>query len=276
MPCLDLKARLAHSKPIVAPGVYDALSALIAERAGFEALYVSGASLSYTQLGRPDYGLVSVTELVQAVGRIADRVSVPLIVDADTGFGNELNVRRTVHDLEQAGAAMIQIEDQTFPKRCGQLAGKSVIPIDEMCTKLRTALEARRSERTLIMARTDAASVLGLDDALARAQAYVDCGVDALFIEALRDDAAMMRACEQFAHQLPMLANVVEGGHTPLDRATDLAQKGFRIIIYPGGSARFVAKQMSRFYTGLAQNGTTSEFKAEMFAFDDLFTLLDG
>jgi 2-methylisocitrate lyase-like PEP mutase family enzyme len=181
-----LRHRLQQPKALLAPGVYDALSALIAEQAGFEALYLSGASIAYTRLGRSDIGLTTATEVAQTLSNITDRVTLPVIVDADTGFGNALNTQRTVRDFERAGAAMIQIEDQTFPKRCGHLDGKGVVPVAEMQGKLKAALDARHNRNTLILARTDALAVEGIQSALERAEAYLACGVDALFIEALR------------------------------------------------------------------------------------------
>ena len=167
----SLKQRLTEPRPLLAPGIYDALSALLAEQASFEALYLSGASIAYTRLARSDVGLTTCTEVAETLARITERVSRPVIVDADTGFGNAINVQRTVRELERAGAAMIQLEDQTFPKRCGHLDGKTVVPAAEMCGKLRAALDARHSEQTLILARTDALAVEGMDRALERAEA---------------------------------------------------------------------------------------------------------
>jgi 2-methylisocitrate lyase-like PEP mutase family enzyme len=227
-----LKTRLAQAQPLLAPGVYDALTALVAEQAGFEALYLSGASIAYTRLGRSDVGLTTFTEVQDTLARITERVAVPVIVDADTGFGNALNVQRTVRGLERAGAAMIQLEDQGFPKRCGHLDGKTVIPVGEMCGKLRAALDARHSAGTLILARTDALAVEGLDAALERADAYLACGVDALFIEALRTPDQMDAACSRFAARVPLLANMVEGGKTPVQDAGELGRRGFRIVIF--------------------------------------------
>jgi 2-methylisocitrate lyase-like PEP mutase family enzyme len=224
-----LAQRLQQSQALLAPGVYDALTALVAQQAGFEAVYLSGASIAYTRLGRSDIGLTTATEVAQTLAHITDRVSVPVIVDADTGFGNALNTQRTVRDFERAGAAMIQIEDQTFPKRCGHLDGKGVVPVGEMQGKLRAALDARHDKNTLILARTDAVAVEGLDAALERAERYLECGVDALFIEALRSDEQMNRACAQFANRVPLLANMVEGGKTPVQSAAELGERGFKI-----------------------------------------------
>jgi 2-methylisocitrate lyase-like PEP mutase family enzyme len=236
--CTDLRDRLRRPQPLLAPGVYDALTALMAEQSGFEALYLSGASIAYTRLGRSDVGLTTATEVAQTLGCITERVRLPVIVDADTGFGNALNTQRTVREFERAGAAMIQLEDQGFPKRCGHLDGKTVVPLAEMQGKLRAALDARQSDRTLILARTDALAVEGFDVAMARAQAYLDCGVDALFIEALRTPEQMDQACARFAQRVPLLANMVEGGKTPVQSAAELGARGFRIVIFPGGTAR--------------------------------------
>ena len=207
---------------LVAPGVYDPLTALIAEQAGFEALYVSGAAIAYTRLGRPDIGLVSMSEVVETVALIRDRVGAHLIVDADTGYGNALNVERTVRLLERAGANAIQIEDQDFPKRCGHLDDKALIPAAEMAGKIKAAVDARHSRETLIIARTDAVAVEGFDRALARAALYREAGADVLFVEAprQRDELAPhRRAVRQAA---PLMANMVEGGKTPMLPASEL------------------------------------------------------
>ena len=265
-----LKDRLAAPRPLLAPGVYDALSALLAEQAGCEALYLSGASIAYTHLGRPDIGLTTATEVAQTLAHIADRVRLPVIVDGDTGFGNALNVQRTVRDLERAGAAMIQLEDQGFPKRCGHLDGKAVVPAAEMCGKLRAALDARRSADTLILARTDALAVEGLDAALERAERYLEAGADALFIEALRSPEQMQAACARLAQRVPLLANMVEGGKTPVMSAQDLGAIGFRIVIFPGGAARAVAHTLQHYYGTLVRNGTTAALRGGMLDFEGL------
>ena len=265
-----LKNRLNQPAILLAPGVYDALSALIAEQAGFEALYLSGASIAYTRLGRSDVGLTTFTEVADTLARITERVRLPVIVDADTGFGNALNVMRTVKGFERAGAAMIQIEDQAFPKRCGHLDGKTVVPMPEMVGKLKAALDARASSDTLIMARTDAVAVEGLDAALDRAEAYLACGVDALFIEALRTSEQMALACERFGERIPLLANMVEGGKTPIQSAADLQACGFKIAIFPGGAARAMAHALQGFYGSLKQHQTTLPWKDQMLDFDGL------
>ena len=270
----SLAQRLQQPKALLAPGVYDALSALIAEQAGFEALYLSGASIAYSRLGRSDIGLTTATEVAQTLAHITDRVAVPVIVDADTGFGNALNTQRTVRDFERAGAAMIQIEDQTFPKRCGHLDGKGVVPVAEMQGKLKAALDARHSSNTLILARTDALAVEGIQSALDRAEAYLACGVDALFIEALRTPEQMQQACAQFARRIPLLANMVEGGQTPIQSATELGERGFRIVIFPGGTARAVAHTLQGYYGSLKAHLTTTPWRDQMLNFDELNQLI--
>jgi 2-methylisocitrate lyase-like PEP mutase family enzyme len=267
---LSFKARLARNDIVLAPGVYDALSALVAEQAGFEALYLSGASIAYTRLGRSDIGLTTYTEVADTLARITERVSLPVIVDADTGFGNALNTQRTVRGLERAGAAMVQIEDQTFPKRCGHLDGKAVVPEREMVGKLKAALDARASSDTLILARTDAVAVEGLEAALDRAEAYLAAGVDALFIEALRSPEQMDAACRRFGDRVPLLANMVEGGKTPIQDADALQAHGFRIAIFPGGTARAVVHTLQGYYASLHTHRTTQPWRSQMLDFDAL------
>jgi len=270
----SLRDRLGQPRVLLAPGVYDALTALIAEQAGFEALYLSGGAVAYTQLGRSDIGLTSAKEAVDVLARVTDRVRIPVIVDADTGFGNALNVERTVRDFERAGAAMIQLEDQTFPKRCGHLENKTLVSVSEMCGKVRAAVDARRSKATLILARTDAVAVEGLNAAIDRAESYLACGADALFIEAVRSGADMDRVCATFAGRVPLLANMVEGGKTPVQSAEELERRGYRIVIFPGGTARFVAHQLAGYYASLKQHGTTTPQHSNMFDFDQLNSLI--
>jgi 2-methylisocitrate lyase-like PEP mutase family enzyme len=271
---MGLRERLQQGAALLAPGVYDALSALLAAQAGFEALYLSGASIAYTRLARSDVGLTTFSEVEDTLARIAERVALPLIVDADTGFGNALNVQRTVRGFERAGAAMIQLEDQRFPKRCGHLEGKAVVPAAEMCGKLRAALDARRSPETLILARTDALAVEGLEAALERAEAYLACGVDALFVEALRTPQQMDAACARFAARVPLLANMVEGGQSPIQSADELGARGFRIVIFPGGTVRALAQALQGYYASLRQHGTTAPWRERMLDFDGLNALI--
>lgn len=267
---MTLSERLAEPRLLLAPGVYDALSALLATQAGFEALYLSGAAIAYTRLGRSDIGLTTYTEVADVLARITERVDTPVIVDADTGFGNALNVQRTVRGLERAGAAMIQLEDQTFPKRCGHLDGKAVLPVGEMCGKLRAALDARASAGTLILARTDALAVEGIDAAFERAERYLACGVDALFIEALRTPEQMDAACARFAQRVPLLANMVEGGRTPVQPADELQRRGFRLAIFPGGTVRALAHGLQGYYASLHAHGSTAPWRERMLDFDGL------
>jgi 2-methylisocitrate lyase-like PEP mutase family enzyme len=271
----SLKERIAQPQVLLAPGIYDALSALVAQQAGFEALYLSGASIAYTQLGRSDVGLVTASEVAQTLSHITERVSLPVIVDADTGFGNALNTQRTVRQFERAGAAMIQLEDQTFPKRCGHLKGKSLVSLEHMRGKLMAALDARASNQTLILARTDAIAVEGFESAMARAEAYLECGVDALFIEAFQDEAQMRQACLHFSTQTALLANMVEGGQTPIQSAQALAALGFKLVIFPGGTARAVTHTLQSYYQSLKAHETTTPFKDRMLDFDGLNAVIE-
>lgn len=259
-----LKQRLNRAPAVLAPGCYDALSALLIEQAGFEAAYLSGASVAYTQLGRPDIGLVGLDQAVDVASRILERITIPLIVDADTGFGNALNVGRTVRLFERAGAAAIQLEDQTFPKRCGHLRGKGVIPAREMAGKIRAAADARHSDNTLIIARTDAIAVEGFDGAMERAELFAAAGADVLFIEAPRDLAQMTAVADRFADRIPLLANMVEGGDTPLSSADSLTQMGFRLVIAPGAMVRAVIPAMEAFLGVLKRDGGTAAHRDRM------------
>jgi 2-methylisocitrate lyase-like PEP mutase family enzyme len=270
----NLGERLSLSDILVAPGIYDAFGAMLAENAGFECLYISGASISYTRLGKPDIGLVSVDELTSVVGAISERVNVPLIVDADTGFGNAINVQRTIGVLERVGASAIQLEDQSLPKRCGHLSGKELVSKEEMCGKIKAAVDARRSDNTLIVARTDAVAVEGFGPALDRAEAYVEAGADVLFIEALQDDEQMSQTVSRFAQDIPLLANMVEGGKTPLRSANELQSVGYSIVIFPGGLVRALAQCAAAYFENLKANGTTQNFQDRMLNFGQLNELL--
>ncbi len=273
-PQSQLKQRLGEPEILVAPGIYDAFGAMMAGQAGFEALYVSGASIAYTRLGRPDIGLVSLQEVASVVGTIAERVEMPLIVDADTGYGNAINVGRTVGVLERAGAAAIQLEDQSLPKRCGHLAGKTLVSAGEMCGKIKAALDARRHADTLIVARTDAVGVEGIEAAMQRAAKYVEAGTDILFIEALQDDAQLSGAVQRFGESAPLLANMVEGGNTPMHSAGELQALGYSIVIFPGGLVRALAHSAGAYFESLAAHGSTTPFLDRMFDFGELNALL--
>ena len=269
-----LSTRLGKGGIVLAPGVYDALTALIATEAGFDTLYVSGAAIAYTRLGRPDIGLVSLSEVVDTVTLVRDRVEADLVVDADTGYGNALNVARTVRLLERAGANALQIEDQTFPKRCGHLARKSLISPVEMAGKIKAAVDARESRGTLIIARTDAIAVEGLGPALERAAVYAEAGADVLFVEAPRSGAEIEEVPRRLGSLKPLMANMVEGGATPIRPARQLEALGYALVIFPGGIVRALAKAAGEFYATLAKDGTTDAFRGRMLDFDGLAELV--
>jgi len=267
---LSLKARFRQPQIVLAPGVYDALTASLATDAGFEALYVSGASIAYTRLGRPDIGLVSMAEVAETITMIRDRVATPLIVDADTGYGNALNMQRTMRLFERAGANALQIEDQSFPKRCGHLADKGVIPAAEMVGKIKAATDARASEETMVIARTDAIAVEGFERALERAHLYAAAGADMLFVEAPSSSEELTRVVSELKGTLPLMANMVEGGRTPIRSTGALEELGFSLVIFPGGIVRALARAAQDFYASLKANGTTDPFRDRMFDFDQL------
>ena len=267
-----LRERLRRDPILVAPGCYDALTALLIEQAGFEAAYVSGASIAYTRLGRPDIGLVTATEVADAVRLIRERVALPLLVDADTGYGNALNVQRTVRLLEQAGADVIQLEDQVAPKRCGHLRGKSLVGADDMISRLRAALDAR--DAALVMARTDAIAVEGFEAALARAEAYLAEGVDLLFIEAPRSPQQLAAIGQRFGARVPLLANMVEGGQTPALPPAELAALGYRVVIHPGAIVRTLAFAARQMLGTLRADGTTLAERGRMLTVGELNDLL--
>ena len=255
---------------LLAPGIYDALTGLIAAKAGAKAVYLSGASIAYTRFGRSDIGLVSVSEVHDTLAAITDRIDIPVIVDADTGFGNALNVQRTVRQFERVGASAIQLEDQSFPKRCGHLAGKTLVSKNEMVGKIKASLDTRKNENTLIVARTDARAVEGLDAALDRAAAYRDAGADILFIEAPQSLEEMKNITATFGNELPLLANMVEGGKTPIASATELEDIGYHLAIFPGGAVRAIAHHLSAYYSGLLRDGNNKKFSEKMYDFDGL------
>lgn len=272
---MTLRDMMGADGIVLAPGIYDALSGLIATQMGARAVYLSGASLAYTRFGRSDIGLVSVSEVHDTLAAITDRIGTPVIVDADNGFGNALNVQRTVRYFERAGAAAIQLEDQSFPKRCGHLDGKKLISSGEMVGKVKAALDARLDESMLIIARTDARAVEGLDAALERAEAYCEAGADVLFIEAPQSIDEMRRLCDQFTGRVPLLANMVEGGKTPIKSADDLAELGYSIAIFPGGAVRAISHHLQAYYDGLLANGSNAGFADRMHDFNGLNEIIE-
>ncbi|MEM6711009.1 MAG: isocitrate lyase/phosphoenolpyruvate mutase family protein [Pseudomonadota bacterium] len=267
---MSLRQRLAEPSILLTPGVYDALTATLAEAAGFEALYLSGAAVAYTRLGRPDIGLTSMTEMADTMTLIRDKTALPVIIDADTGFGNALNAQRTMRLYERAGANALQIEDQTYPKRCGHLANKALITPLEMAGKISSMADARTSEDTLIIARTDAIGVEGFEAALERAEAYVEAGADALFIEAPQSLEQLQAITTRFNGRVPLMANMVEGGATPIHAADDLEALGFSIVIFPGGIVRALAQTAEEYYASLKTHGINTPFKARMLDFAGL------
>ncbi|MEM1284000.1 MAG: isocitrate lyase/phosphoenolpyruvate mutase family protein [Pseudomonadota bacterium] len=267
---MSLRQRLAEPSILLTPGIYDALTATLAEAAGFEALYLSGAAVSYTRLGRPDIGLASVSEMVETMALVRDKTALPVIIDADTGFGNALNAQRTMRLYERAGANALQIEDQTYPKRCGHLANKSLISTQEMAGKVRAMADARASEETLIIARTDAIAVEGFEYALDRSEAYVEAGADVLFIEAPQSLDQLQAIASRFNGRVPLMANMVEGGTTPIHAAADLEALGYSIVIFPGGIVRALARTAEEYYASLKTHGTNTPFKERMLDFAGL------
>lgn len=266
---LTLKARLSHAGIIQAPGVFDALGALLVEQAGFEAVYVSGAGLAYTQLGRPDLSLVYPGELLAQVERITDRVQIPVIVDADTGFGGVLNIQRIVRAFDRMGVSAIQIEDQVFPKRCGHLDGKEVVSQEEMLARISAAVDTRSRDDLLVIARTDAAAVEGVQSALHRLHAYREAGADILFADA-PTDRSTMKDIVQAARPLPAMANMVEGGKTPFLSAGELEAVGFRVVIYPNSITRRIVYATQELLQTLKDQGTTQPLADVMVPFAEL------
>lgn len=249
----SLRRALTERQFIVAPGVYDLISAKIADRMGFACLYGTGFGVVASSLGLPDAGLATYSEMVARMGAIARGVGTPLIADADTGYGGLLNVRRTVQGYEEAGISGIQLEDQELPKKCGHTPGRRVIPAEEMVLKIRVALEARRSEDFVIVARTDARTTLGLDEAIRRGRLYAQAGADVIFIESPESEEELATIAE--AIEAPLLVNMVEGGRTPILPAERLRALGFAIVIYPALGFLAAAAALERAYAHLREVG---------------------
>ena len=262
-----IRQALAQQGQLIMPGVYDALSAKIAVRAGFEVIFITGYSLSATLLGEPDFGLLTQTEVVSAAQRICSVVDTPVIVDADTGYGNAINVMRTVQDLIRAGAGGIFLEDQVWPKRCGHMKGKQVIPLDEHIKKLRAAVEAKGDNDFFIVARTDSRQALGLSEAIKRGMAFKAAGADAVFIEAPESKEEMREISKQVPG--PLVANMLERGVTPLMAPTELKELGFDLIVWPLAPLYSVAKSLTDVYTTLRRDGSTLGILDQLMAFDD-------
>jgi methylisocitrate lyase len=258
---------LSEKGQLVMPGVFDALSAKIAARAGFEVIFITGYSLSATLLGEPDFGLLTQTEVVSAAQRICSVVDTPVIVDADTGYGNAINVIRTVHDLIRAGAAGMFLEDQIWPKRCGHMKGKQVIPLDEQLKKLRAAIEARNDHDFYIVARTDARQALGLAEAIARGIAFKEAGADAVFVEAPENKEEMKEIASHVPG--PLVANMLERGVTPLMDPHELKELGFDLIVWPLAPLYSIAKSLTDVYSTLRREGSTTKILDRLMPFDE-------
>ena len=258
---------------VMMPGVPNASMARQVERAGFETVYISGAGLANCTAGVPDIGLLALTEVVRLAGYIAQAVKIPAIVDADTGFGGAENVARTIRELEAAGLAGCHIEDQVFPKRCGHVAGKSIVDVDEMVGKIRAAVAARRDRDFMIIARTDARAVEDFNGAVERAKKYIDAGADGIFPEALQDADEF----KTFAGKVkaPLLANMTEFGKSPLLSFHDLSEIGYRMVIFPQSAFRVSMRATDEFLRGLKKSGTQAEWIERMQTRKELYQLLD-
>ena len=259
----QLRALLAAGRPVLAPGVYDAFGARLVEEAGFSAVYMTGFGTVASRLGRPDVGLLTMTEMVDNARGIARAVSLPVIADADTGYGNAINVVRTVQEFERAGVAAIHLEDQVAPKRCGHFDGKQVVPIGEMVSKIRAAVAAREAPELVLIARTDAAAVEGMDGAIDRARHYRDAGADVLFVEAMTTEAEIERVASELA-DVPLLFNWVEGGKTPPIPYQTLQELGFAIVIFPLTTLLTAMTSMRRALARVKDAGTPMELLGEL------------
>jgi len=262
-----------NSKPLVVPGVYDAIGAKIAQKTGFEAMFQTGYGTSATLLGMPDYGFIGATETIENASRICRAVSVPVIVDADTGYGNPLSVWKLVTELESVGAAGIFLEDQKWPKRCGHMSGKEVIPKDEYSQKLQAALDARKSKDFIIVARTDARAPEGLDAAIERGLQYKKNGADAIFIEAPKSIEEMKKIGRSI--KAPLVANMIEGGATPLVSSKALHKMGFKLILYPLSVLFANAFASIQILRELRKSSTTARLKKNLVNFDQFNEIVD-
>ena len=269
---LGLRHQLKPGNLIVAPGVYDLISALSADRMGFDAIYMTGYGVVASYLGLPDAGLASYADMKNRVETIVGRTKTPLIADADTGFGGLLNVDLAVRGYEMAGAAAIQIEDQEFPKKCGHTPGRRVVPLEDMVQKIRVARDARDSKDFLIIARTDARTAHGLDEALRRAEAFATAGADVLFVESPESEEEMEKICSSF--DLPCLANMVEGGRTPVLSRQRLLEIGYQIAIFPATGFLGAAAAFENIYGTLKTEGSSIESQVPLFPFDEMNKLM--
>ena len=262
-----LRQMLEQRKFVVAPGVFDMISAMLAERVGFDAVYASGYWLTASYLGLPDAGIATYTNMIDRVSKVVEKSSVPVIADADTGFGGLLNVRHTVIGYEKAGVSAIQIEDQEFPKKCGHTPYRRVVPIAEMVAKIQVAVDARQDPDLLVIARTDARSGYGYDEALRRGQAYAQAGADIVFVESLQSIEEMRAACADVP--APMMANMSDGGRTPIRPARELSEIGYACAIWPALAALSASAAIERAYLNLKTAGTSLSPEVPLFSFDE-------
>ena len=269
-----LRELLARPEPLVAPGAYDALSARLIEQAGFDVVYMTGFGSTASLVGRPDVGLLTGTEMVDNARRIAAAVDLPVIADADTGYGNAINVVRTVQAYEQAGVAGIHLEDQVMPKKCGHMSGKAVITADEMVGKIRAAVAARRDPEFLLIARTDAAAVEGLPAALDRARAYAAAGADVLFVEAPTSEDDIERVATELRGVAPLVFNWAEGGRTPPIPLARIAELGFAMVLFPIGTLLAATAGIRRLLATLRADGVPSAAMPDLPTFDGFTDLI--
>lgn len=259
LPGHHLRHILDQSDILVLPGIYDCIGAKIAEQLGFEAVFTSGFGISGSTLGKPDYGFLTATEVLDSVGRMAASIQIPLVADIDTGYGNPLNVIRTVTEAVKLGVAGVILEDQEWPKKCGHFAGKRVIAAAEQVEKIKAAVQARGDSGLVIIARTDARAPLGLEEAIRRGQAYLAAGADVLFVEAPQSVEDLQAIAAAFP-QVPLFANMIEGGKTPVLPSADLQQLGFKIVVYPLAGLFSATQAMIACFSHLRQHGTTAGF----------------
>lgn len=262
-----LRKTLSKEKSILVPGAYDAFSAKILKQAGFKIIYMTGSGVTASLTGMPDVGALTMTEMVNQARNIAIATDMPLICDADTGYGNPINVIRAVREYERAGVAGIHIEDQVFPKKCGHFEGKQVIPAEEMIKKLEAAIYARENEDFLLIARTDARSIMGLEEAITRGKRYADAGADMIFIESPQSINELQIIAKEF-HGFSVLVNIVEGGKTPILPFGELEEMGFKIILYPTAGIRAVAKTMQELADHLFKYRDTREIENRLVSFE--------
>ena len=267
-----LRKLINREEILLAPGAYDPLLAKCVEVSGFDAVYMTGAGVSHSTLGMPDLGLVTMTEMTDRAHKIADAVEIPVVADCDNGYGNAINVMRAVKEFERAGVAGIHIEDQIIPKRCGHFPNKQVISREEMLGKLKAALDARVDEDFVIIARTDARTAIGLEEAIERGQAYAEVGADVVFVESPRSEEELRRIPGSINR--PLLANMVERGLTPLFSAPELQEMGYSLVIFPGAVGRFLTKQVLEFLAVLKTEGTTESNLDRMCTFQEHNRLL--